>query len=78
MAGFRSPFFIWVGGLTAPGGSGPTPPIPPDPTPPGCVCVDYTQDPTLVNAFAVDTPPSNVAYTKTKTLINAWTRGACE
>jgi len=54
-AGFRSPFFIWVGGLAAPGGGGPNPPIPPDPTPPGCVCVDYTRDGSLSNNWVSDT-----------------------
>jgi hypothetical protein len=51
-AGFRSPFFIWVGGLSAPGGSGPEPPEPPDP---GCPCTEYNREGTLVNSWLVNT-----------------------
>jgi hypothetical protein len=94
-AGFRSPFFIWVGGLSAPGGSGPEPP---DPNPTGCICPSYTRDGSLTNNWVSDTcnvsraslpytipifrlyilGPITISYKIPATLVNAWTRGACE
>jgi len=50
-AGFRSPFFIWIGGLSAVGGSGP---VPPDPDPNGCVCPTYKRDGSLSNSWVSD------------------------
>jgi hypothetical protein len=66
-AGFRSHVARWLGGLSSGAGSGP---IPPEPVPPGCVCPEYTRDPTLVNAFAQTVPPVDVAYELSPTLVN--------
>jgi hypothetical protein len=44
-AGFRSPFFIWVGGLSAPVDNPST----------ECVCPTYTRDGSLSNQWTSDT-----------------------
>jgi hypothetical protein len=62
-AGFRSPFFIWVGGLSAPGGSGPEPP---DPDPTVCICPSYTRDGSVINQWisqSCDVGYSSLPYT---------------
>jgi hypothetical protein len=91
-AGFRSPFFIWVGGLAAPGGVGP---FPPTPTP--CPCPTYGYDGSLSNNWVTDTSqcsalplpytipmfrlymlsPVISTYKTSATLTNAWQRKAC-
>ena len=71
-AGFRSPFFLWVGGLNAPGGSGPVPP------PVLCDCPDYVHEPTLANGFTRQNDTTCLSYTKPATLSNGWIRKACD
>jgi hypothetical protein len=71
-AGFRSPFFLWIGGISAPGGSGPTPP------PDLCDCPDYKQPQTLTNAFTRQNDTTCLSYTKPATLANGWIRKACD
>jgi hypothetical protein len=68
-AGFRSPFFLWVGGLSS--GSGVTPPIPEV-----CPCPDYKHDVTLVNQFTKEQTLVN-QFTNVQTLSSQWKRGGC-
>jgi hypothetical protein len=72
-AGFRSPFYIWVGGLSALGGSGPEPPEPPAVL---CPCPEYKHDSTLTNQFTKDASLIN-EFTNVQTLTNQWKRGTC-
>jgi len=91
-AGFRSPFFRWVGGLSAGGGVGPLPPIPPV----LCTCPEYKHDPTtgclfvpdgtLSNQFELGVSLSNQfkssesianQFKSDQTLTNQWGRGGC-
>jgi hypothetical protein len=91
-AGFRSPFFRWVGGLSAGGGVGPLPPIPPV----LCTCPEYKHDPTtgctftfdgtLSNGFKLDGSLSNQfklnetlsnQFSGEQTLSNQWGRRNC-
>jgi hypothetical protein len=86
--GFRSPFFIWVGGLNSPSGV----------TPPSnlCTCPDYRHDPTtgctfkldgtLSNAFKLDGSLTNAfkldgslssTFKNDQTLTNQWGRRNC-
>jgi hypothetical protein len=87
-AGFRSPFFIWVGGLSAPVDSPST----------GCECPTYKRDGSLSNNWVSDTcnvsraslpytipifrlymlGPIASSYKVPATLANAWQRKACE
>jgi len=87
-AGFRSPFFIWVGGLSAPGGSPST----------ECECPTYTRDGSVINQWISQScdvgysslpytlpifrlyvfTPETESYTQSATLTNAWQRKACE
>jgi hypothetical protein len=72
-AGFRSPFFRWIGGISAPGGSGPEPPTP---GPELCPCPDYGHDSTLTNQFTTETTLTN-QFTGVQTLTSQWKRGTC-
>ena len=82
--GFRSPFFIWVGGIS----SGSAAPL--------CTCPEYKHDPTtgclfvpdgtLSNQFKLDASLSNQfkldgslsnQFKGDQTLSNQWSRGGC-
>lgn len=67
-AGFRSPFYIWVGGLSAP--SGVVPPVD------LCTCPTYKRDGTLTNQFAADGSLVN-QFTADQTLTNQWRKRNC-
>ena len=70
-AGFRSPFYIWVGGLNAVSGSGPNPP-----EPELCTCPTYKRDGTLTNQFTADGSLAN-QFTADQTLTNQWRKRNC-
>ena len=62
-AGFRSPFFIWIGGLSGTSGSGPIPPEPPVVL---CPCPEYNRDGSLTNQWisqSCDVGYSSLPYT---------------
>jgi hypothetical protein len=67
-AGYRSPFFRWVGGINAP--SGVIPPIN------LCTCPEFKPDGTLVNAFKLDGSLSNT-FKNDQTLTNQWGKRDC-
>jgi hypothetical protein len=71
MAGFRSPFYIWVGGLNAVGGVGPNPP-----EPVLCPCPEYKVDATLSNQFMAEASLSN-QFIGDATIVTQWKRGPC-
>lgn len=66
-AGFHSPFFLWVGGISAPTG---TPSV-------GCPCPPWKNEQTLANVFVKEQTLAN-AFRKDQTLTNQWQRKACE
>jgi hypothetical protein len=65
-AGFRSPFFFWIGGLSVPTGVVPI----------VCPCPEYKHDTTLANQFTNEQTLTN-QFSKEQTLSNQWKRGGC-
>lgn len=69
-AGFRSPFFKWVGGISA----GTATPVNIDLwTRPGTVTSAYTQEQTLSNSW-VPSGTTTSTYTRTGTTTDPWTQ----